>query len=99
MAYVVLARWTAKLGEEGEVAAALAGLIEPSRAEPGNLVYQVHRDPNDPRVFLIYERYEDEDAYAAHAASEHFRRQAIERGFDHLESREREYYETWEGEG
>ena len=47
MAYVVIAYWTAKDGEEDAVAAALGNLIEPSRAEPGNLAYVVHRDPED----------------------------------------------------
>lgn len=98
MAFVVIARWTAKDGEEGAVAAALAALIGPSRAEPGNLTYRVHRDAEDPRRFVIYERYVDEAAYAAHADSEHFRRIAAEGALDRLASREREFLETWDGE-
>lgn len=99
MAYVVVAKWTAKEGEQDAVAAELTQMIEPTREEPGNLAYQVHRDPDDPRVFLLYEQYVDEAAYAAHGASEHFRRHAVERSFDRLASREREFYVTWEGEG
>ncbi len=99
MAYVVIARWTAKPGEEGAVAAALAQMVEPSRAEPGNLAYQVHRDPEDPRLFVIYERYADEAAYAAHGASEHFRRFAVEDALDRLAAREREFLTTWDGDG
>jgi quinol monooxygenase YgiN len=91
MAYVVIARWTAKEGEEDAVAAALTGLIEPSRAEPGNLIYVVHRDPEDARRFVIYESYVDADAYAAHADSDHFRRLGIEDGIPRLASREREF--------
>ncbi|MDX6653968.1 MAG: hypothetical protein QOH18_678 [Solirubrobacterales bacterium] len=91
MAYVVIARWTAKEGEEDAVAAALTGLIEPSRAEPGNLTYVVHRDPEDARRFVIYEGYVDADAYAAHADSDHFRRLGIEDGIPRLASREREF--------
>ncbi|MGV1049622.1 MAG: putative quinol monooxygenase [Solirubrobacterales bacterium] len=98
MAYAVIAKWTAREGEEAAVAAALANLIEPSRAEPGNLAYQVHRDPRDPRIFLIYELYEDEAAYAAHGASEHFRRHGVEGAFERLVAREREFGLTWEGE-
>jgi quinol monooxygenase YgiN len=99
MAYVVVAKWTAKPGEEDAVAAALARLIEPSRAEPGNLGYKVHRDPENPAVFLLYEQYESEDAYAAHGASPHFQEHAVGDAFDRLAAREREYYVTWEGEG
>ena len=38
------------------------------------LVYQVHRDPSDPQVFTIYERYRDAAAYEAHLSSEHMQR-------------------------
>jgi quinol monooxygenase YgiN len=95
MAYVVLAKWTAKPGEEEAVAAAIDALIEPSRAEPGMLVYQPHRDPDDPRVFLIYEQYVDEPAYRAHGESDHFRRHGHEDALPRLEARERSFYETW----
>ena len=91
MAYVVIARWTAKDGEEDAVANALSQLIEPSRAEPRNLTYVVHRDPEDPRRFVIYERYVDEAAYKAHAESEHFRIHGKEDGIPRLTSREREF--------
>ena len=97
MAYVVLAKWTAKADEVDAVAAAIGKLIEPSRAEEGNLDYQCLRDPEDPRVFLLYEVYRDEAAYAAHGASEHFERYAINDGIPRLESRERSFYVTWNG--
>jgi autoinducer 2-degrading protein len=91
MAHVVIAYWTAKEGEEDAVAAALGNLVEPSRAEPGNLTYVVHRDPTDPRRFVIYERYVDAAAFDAHAGSEHFRRFGLADGIPRLESREREF--------
>ena len=72
MAYVVAAKWTAKEGEEDVVLDAIKNLIPASRAEPGNLLYQPTRDPEDPRAFFFFEIYEDEDAYKAHGASEHF---------------------------
>jgi quinol monooxygenase YgiN len=95
MAYVVLARWVAKPGEEDAVAAAIDALIEPSRAEPGMLVYQPHRDPENPRVFVLYEQYVDEAAYRAHGDSDHFRRHGHEDALPRLEARERSFYETW----
>jgi quinol monooxygenase YgiN len=95
VAYVVIAVWTARSGEEDAVAAAIDALIEPSRTEPGNLVYQPHRDPSNPRLFLLYEQYVDEAAYAAHGASEHFQRLAVSDAIPRLESRERTFYETW----
>ena len=58
-------------------------------------MYQPHRDPADPRVFLLYEQYTDEAAYAAHGASEHFRRFALEDAIPRLEARERSFHQTW----
>ena len=95
MAYVVLARWVAKPGEEAAVAAAIDALIEPSRAEPANLVYQAHRDPENPRVFLLYEQYTDKDGYRAHGESEHFKRHGHGDALPRLADRERSFYETW----
>lgn len=95
MAFVVLAKWIAKPGEEDAVAAAIGALVEPSRAEPGNLVYEPHRDPANPRVFMLYEQYVDEDGYTAHGASEHFKRHGFGDAIPRLEAREREFYETW----
>ena len=96
MSYAVIACWTARDGEEDAVAAALAAMVAPSRAEPGNLAYQVHRDPEDGRRFVLYELYADAAAYEAHGESEHFQRHAVGDAFDRLAAREREFLETWE---
>jgi quinol monooxygenase YgiN len=95
MAYVVTAKWIAREGEESAVADAIGRLIGPSLAEPGNLVYQPHRDPEDPRVFFFYEQYVDEAAFAAHAESAHLREYGRLEAGPHLASRERSIYETW----
>ena len=97
MAYVVCAKWTAKEGEEGRLAEICDEMTEPSRAEPGNLFYQAHRAPEHPRLFYLYEQYEDEAGYEAHMASEHFPRLVKGEAIPHLESREREFYETLDG--
>ena len=94
MAYVLAAKWTAKAGEEQRVQDALERLAGPSRAEPGCRFYQPCRDTEDPRVFLIFEIYDDAAALEAHAASEHFQRIAAGEAFDLLASRERSFYET-----
>ena len=96
MAFVVIAKWTAKEGEESAVAEAVSKLAGPSRQEPGNRLYLVHRDPNDTRVFFFYEQYRDEAGYEAHTASEHFRRYGVGEALPRMESRERKFYETWD---
>jgi quinol monooxygenase YgiN len=96
MAYVVCAKWTAKEGEADNVAAAVKRLAGPSKAEPGVLVYQAHRDPENPNVFFFYEQYVDEAAYQAHVESEHFKAHGFGDAIPRLESRERSFYETWD---
>jgi quinol monooxygenase YgiN len=95
MTYVLIAKWTAKEGEEENVRAALERMYEPSNAEEGCLMWQPHVDPENPRVFLVYEQYVDAAALDAHSASEHFRKNALEDAIPRLESRERSFYETF----
>jgi quinol monooxygenase YgiN len=95
MAYVVCAMWRAKEGSEERVAEIVGELLDPSRAEPGNLMYQPHRSPDDPRLFFLYEQYVDEAGYQAHMDSEHFTRLVKNEAIpDLLESRERSFYVT-----
>ena len=72
MEFVVIAQYRARAGEEGRVEEALRKMMEPTRAEPGNLDYQVFRDPGQPAVFVLFERYADEAAFDAHRSSAHF---------------------------
>jgi quinol monooxygenase YgiN len=94
MAYVVCATWTAKDGEEEAVFAAVQQLAATSPQEDGMLLYQAHRDPQNPRVFFFYEQYVDEAAYAAHVDSEHFKRWGFGDAIPRLLERKREFYET-----
>ncbi len=94
MAYVVCAKWIAKEGEEDEVARCVAAMVEPSRAEPGMIQYQPHRDPENPRVFFFYEQYVDEAAYQAHVESPHFQATGFGDAIPRLEARQREFYTT-----
>lgn len=53
MEFVVIAQYRARAGEEGRVEQALRKMVAPTRAEPGNLDYQVFRDPAQPAVFVL----------------------------------------------
>jgi quinol monooxygenase YgiN len=94
MAFVVSAEWRANEGEEERIARIIKELTAPSRAEPGNLFYQGHRAPDDPRLFYLYEQYVDEAGYQAHQDSEHFQRLVVGEAIPNLESRERAFYDT-----
>src|SRR5947208_17141408 len=96
MAYCLAVKWTIKEGELDAVLAALGPLAGASREEPGCLLYQAHRSPDDPNVIFLYEQYADEAAYPAHPASEHFKTYVVGECFPRRESSERAVYETLE---
>jgi quinol monooxygenase YgiN len=94
MAYVLVARLTAREGEQDRAAELIGRLVEATRTEPGNVHYIPHRDPEDPRVFLMYEQYRDKAAFEEHGQTEHFKEIALGELFPLLEGRERNFYET-----
>lgn len=94
MAVVLRATWTARDGSEEEVLEALRRVASASRQEPGCRLYQPYRDPAEPRVFHIFEIYDDEAALEAHGASEHFKTYVLEQAVPLLEHRERAVFET-----
>jgi quinol monooxygenase YgiN len=94
MAYVVSAHWTAEPGQEDVVRDAIDKLSPLSREEEGNVFYQAYQDAAEPSVFHLFEIYDDEAAYAAHGASDHFKQYALEQAIPVLAKRERAFYET-----
>jgi quinol monooxygenase YgiN len=99
MAFVISAVWRAREGEVERIEGIIERIGEASRREPGNLLWQAHRSPDDARLFWIYEQYADESAARAHSESEHFRRLVLEEAVPLLESRERSYFETYPPDG
>jgi quinol monooxygenase YgiN len=67
-----IAVFTAKSGCEGELQTLLQGMVKPSRAEPGNLRYDLWRESEQPRRFALDETYRDAESITYHRASEHF---------------------------
>jgi quinol monooxygenase YgiN len=96
MAYVLIARMTAREGEQDRAAEIIRELAPASSAEPGCVHYIPHRDPENPRVFVLYEQYRDEAAFKEHGQSEHFQRLAAGQLFPLMEERERLFYETFD---
>jgi quinol monooxygenase YgiN len=92
--YVVAARWTAKPGHEQQLLEMLKRVMVESRAEPGTQLYQVSRSVDDPRVFFLFEVYDDEAAYEEHAASKRFQTAEFRIALAAVEARERFFYET-----
>ena len=94
MPYVLIARMKTRDGEQDRAAELVEQLTAASRTEPGNIHYIPHRDPEDPRVFVLYEQYVDEDAFKAHGQTEHFQSIGVGELFPLMEKRERLFYET-----
>ena len=69
----IVAILAAKAGRAEELKALLDGMVSASRAEPGNLQYDLWRDHADAGRFVLEELYSDDAAVAAHRASPHFK--------------------------
>jgi|SRR5690348_4414585 quinol monooxygenase YgiN len=91
------ATYVIKPGHETEAIEHFRKLTELTRAEPGNLFYQVHRSIENPRRFFTYEQYVDQAALEAHRSSPHFVLYDTNVLSNILESRTAELYEplTW----
>src|SRR5258708_14645041 len=64
-------RFHAREGQEGALAAAMAEVLAPSRAEPGCRAIEAYRATRDPRLFYIHSRWVDEAAFDLHASLPH----------------------------
>jgi quinol monooxygenase YgiN len=53
----VLARISAKAGMADTVKQEILALIEPTRAEPGCINYDLHQSSSDPCLFMLYENW------------------------------------------
>ncbi|HEV8389199.1 MAG TPA: putative quinol monooxygenase [Dongiaceae bacterium] len=67
MEIFIFARFHARKGQEGALAAALREQIDRVRAEPGCLDMGVYASVRNPRLFWIHSRWADEAAFQVHA--------------------------------
>jgi len=70
---LVVARHTIAAGKEDEVLAALPKLIEATRAEPGTLEFTCYRQLDDPRTYVLIERYRSREDFLEHRQTDHFK--------------------------
>lgn len=87
--FVLTVNWRAQDGKEDEVAEILTRIGEASRAEPGTIAFVIHRSPNDPHEFFLYEQYRDQAAYQAHQQTSHFKDLVLARATPLLTRRDR----------
>ncbi|MDH3397837.1 MAG: antibiotic biosynthesis monooxygenase [Acidimicrobiia bacterium] len=67
----VVAHLRAQEGKGAALGEALKGLVDPTRAEPGNISYELLASLDDERNFTFVEEYQDGDALDAHMKSPH----------------------------
>ena len=70
------ARLMVKAGQEAEFERIMRAAVPKVRQEPGNHAYIFHRAKDNPRVFMFYEEYDDQEALEAHRA--HLREMGID---------------------
>ena len=68
---ILYAEFTAKPGNEDEVARLVRELADLVHQEPGNLVFAPSQKRSNPAEFFVYEEYVDSDAFKAHVAAEY----------------------------
>ena len=69
----VVARIVAKPDKVNEVRAILLGLVAPTRAEEGCLVYELLQNRTDPTDFTFVEEWSGDAAFERHHTTEHIR--------------------------
>jgi quinol monooxygenase YgiN len=68
---VLLARFTVDADGAAQVRDLMLDYATTVRAEPGNLLFAPTVLADDPHTYFVYEEYRDDEAFAAHLASEH----------------------------
>lgn len=69
--------YTIQAGHEDEAVDDLQKLAAETRKEPGNAMFLIHRSLEDPRKFMIYERYRSQADMETHLAKDYFQRYSV----------------------
>lgn len=63
----------AKPGQEEELGRRMSALVAPTRAEAGNINYDLHRSNDDPAVWMFYENWRSQADLDAHFETPHLK--------------------------
>ena len=72
MAITKRVTFIAKEGSEEKMKELLTAMVAPSKAEKGVIFYEIFQYKDNPRKFMAYESWENEEALDGHKASEHY---------------------------
>jgi (4S)-4-hydroxy-5-phosphonooxypentane-2,3-dione isomerase len=89
---VVVAEYVVAEGNVEKVIELLNVWAPMARAEEGNRAFIVNQSIEDPRKFLLYEQYVDEEAFAFHSSRPEFTTIVLDQIVPLLESRGRRMF-------
>jgi quinol monooxygenase YgiN len=70
---IVVGSFVAREGKEEEARAAFKGLVAPTHAEDGCILYALHQGNEDERKLAFIERWASREAIDAHMESDHLK--------------------------
>jgi quinol monooxygenase YgiN len=71
---ITIATAKAKPGKEKELEQALRAVAAPTRAQPGCIVFNLHRSVDDPGVIMGFERWASKEEHDRHMEGAHFQK-------------------------
>jgi quinol monooxygenase YgiN len=89
---VVTAFWKSKPDETEAVAAILRRFMPQAQQEPGVRAFIIHQSKSEPSEFFFYEVFENDNAFAAHQQTPHFKALIAGEALTKLLKRERAQY-------
>jgi quinol monooxygenase YgiN len=84
----LIVKWKIKETETDSILKLLPELAEKTKAEPGNITYNIFQSEGDKNEFILHERYQSEEALEAHKSSAHYQGIVVGQIIPHLELRE-----------
>jgi quinol monooxygenase YgiN len=84
---LLIAHHTIAPGEEDAVYALLPRITEAVRTEPGNLTFDAYRKLDEPRSYVLLERYASRRALADHRETPHYHELVLGELVPRLEAR------------
>jgi quinol monooxygenase YgiN len=69
--FAVLVTFKVKAGKEADFEAAFRPALAATKKEPGCVAYELNRDPDEPAVYVMYEKFRGIPALEFHLAQKH----------------------------
>jgi quinol monooxygenase YgiN len=93
-----IARYTVNAGRETELRLLLPQYAEIVRTESGNLSFEAYQQIDEPRKYVLIERYRSREAFAEHCETQHFKDFVLTRFIPMLEQRTVELQDVQHGQ-